>query len=193
MRKLLFSIIFVWSLVVVGCGTDSNNNETENDQSIAKDKELNPDETEKEPLTLQLLKADEDAGMTLENNEIYQWIQAEIDADPFMGDEDDLSLYPFDIVESEDGSSSLMFLVINRLDNPIQNLIFSLTFGNDEGEYIFDDVVVDLPETYLGILDKNGVVPILVDMDAADEELFQSLTLDNVYLKLDNIGIDFDA
>lgn len=149
-------------------------------------------DSDKQEVTLQVLKQDEEEGLTIENSELYQAIQAEVEADPLMGEPNDLSLFPFDIVEFEDGSSSLMFLVINRLDKPIQNLVFNLTFGNGEDKsYIFEDHQVDLPEDYLGVLEKDGVVPILLEIEKEDEALFAELTMDNVLLELENVGIDF--
>ena len=146
---------------------------------------------ERKELTLQVLKQDEDEGLTLENNEIYQIIQQEIELDPLMGEQGGISLYPYDVVEFEE-VSSLLFLVINRLDKPINNLIFNLTLGNEEEKvYIFDEHQVDLPQKYLGVLEKDGVVPILLDIDEEDEALFSGLTMNNVLLELDNVGIEF--
>src|SRR5699024_2979057 len=196
-------------LFVVGCGAqtdngaDNTNDDTDTTETTdTTDTTVDEGEAEDEggedveqnengELTLQVLQADQNEGITIENNELYQILQEAVDADPLMGDPNDLSLFPFDIVEYDDGSSSLIMLVINRLDNPIRNLIITLTFGNDEGDYIFDDHLVDLPEEYLGVLDTEGVVPILLDIEDGDEELFNTLTLENVYLKLDDVGIDF--
>jgi len=207
MKKFLFMLAAVMTMLfVVGCGakTDNGADNTNDDTDTTETTDTTVDEGETEDeggedveqnengeLTLQVLQADQDEGITIENNELYQILQEAVDADPLMGDPNDLSLFPFDIVEYDDGSSSLIMLVINRLDNPIRNLIFTLTFGNDEGDYIFDDHLVDLPEEYLGVLDTEGVVPILLDIEDGDEELFNTLTLENVYLKLDDVGIDF--
>lgn len=199
MRTILFSILIFTALFMVGCGgqPDDQSEQTNDNETVIEDNVSyeqggeNMEQNDNEALTLQVLKQDEDEGITIENNEIYQVIQETVDEDPYMGDENDLSLYPFDIVEYEDETSSLLFLVINRLDNPIRNLIFTLTFGNNEGDYIFEDHVVDLPEDYLGVLDKNGVVPILVDIEGDHRDLFDSLTQENVYLNLDDVGIDF--
>lgn len=197
MRKLVLILTMMLVFVLVACNDQSedtvdpakdNGNRDESVDNGAGESEA---ESDKEPVSLQVLKIDDDAGITIENNETYQVIQETVDAEPYMGDENDISLYPFDMVENEDGTSSLLFLVINRLDDPIRNLIFTLTFGNDEGDYIFEDHVIDLPEEYMGILDDNGVVPVLIDVEEDYEDLFNSLTLDNLYLELDDIGIEF--
>lgn len=197
MRNFVLILTIMLVFVLVACNdqsestvdpADDNSNQDESVDNGADEPEA---ESDKEPVSLQVLKVDDAAGITIENNETYQVIQETVDAEPYMGDENDISLYPFDMVESEDGASSLLFLVINRLDDPIRNLIFSLTFGNDEGDYIFEDHVIDLPEEYMGILEDNGVVPVLIDVEGDHEDLFNSLTLDNLYLEIDDVGIDF--
>lgn len=213
MKKLLLTFMMVGALVLTACGskTDSGSDDKEKEEPVAEaeeesttDKDNEAEEKEEDggedvstnengELTLQLLKQDEEDGLTLENNELYQAIAEEVEADPLMGEPNDLSLYPFDIVEFEDGTSSLMFLVINRLDKPIKNIVFDLTFGNKEDDtYIFEGHQVDLPEDYLGGLDKDGVVPILLEIEEDDEALYSELTMDNVLLELENVGIDFE-
>src|SRR5699024_1112976 len=128
-KKFLFISSIMMMLFMVGCGANSDN--AANDQKTNGDTPTNTEtnegegqdmaENENNELTLQVLKQDEEEGITIENNEIYQVIKEAVDADPLMGDPNDLSLFPFDIIEYEDGTSSILFLVINRLDNPIQN------------------------------------------------------------------------
>ncbi|HZW68780.1 MAG TPA: hypothetical protein VFF20_09265 [Pseudogracilibacillus sp.] len=215
MRKftLVFAVMMTM-LFLVACGNEPTmkSDDTTNDDStttveenkkeeIAKeDGEENVEEeaakedgeeNEKGELSLQVLKTDQDDGLTIENNEIYKTLDEAVAADPLMGKDKDLSLYPYDLLEYEDGSTALILLVINRLEKPIRNLAFKLTFGNDEGEYIFDKLPVDLPEDYLGVLDTEGVVPVFLQLKDEEKDFFATLTEENVYLKLDDVGIDF--
>lgn len=51
-------------------------------------------------------------------------------------------------------------------------------------------MTVDLPEDYLGVIEKDGAVPLLIDIDEEGEKIFASLNMDNLYLELDDVGID---
>lgn len=199
--SLIISLIFV--LLLFGCGSSTNEIEQEqqeetmevNDSSEEVSKEESSTENSvtegKGDLTLQILKVDEEAGVSIDDHELYQALQAEIAADPKMGDENDFSLLPYNVVQYEDGSKGIVFLAINRLNEPIRNLTFELTFGHQDGEYIFEDYVVDLPEDYMGVLEADGAVPFFLDISDEDEALFERLTPENVYIEMSNFGIDF--
>lgn len=182
-------------LGLVGCGDDHTapTSETTNTENNLEN-ESSGDEMsnqENEDLTLQVVKADEDEGITLDNSDFYQALSEVIAEDPQMGDANDLSLYPYSVIEKEDGGNAALFLVINRLGKPIENLIFDLTLGNQNDEYVYENMEVDLPGEVIGVLDHNGVIPILLDIEEQDIDLFLTLEQDNIHLQLDNVGIDF--
>ena len=134
-------IIFNLSLILTACSNTNDDNNVldkqesgkterqevnENEITLDNDNKENGEikaEYEIEPeadnevvdLKLQLQKADEEAGVTIENNLIYSSLAEAIGADPKMGVENDFSLYPFDIAYFDDGSMSLVFLAINQL------------------------------------------------------------------------------
>ena len=142
-------------------------------------------------LTLQVLNVDKQAGITVDNNEFYQAVSEVIKANPQMGAPNDFSLYPYSVLENNEGEPAVLCLVINRLEKPIQQIIFDLTLGTKDGEYIFNDVAVDLPEEYMGILERDSVVPILLNIEEKDVDLFHELDDENVLLKMENFTIDF--
>ncbi len=213
MKKLILILSFILVLGLAACGNktsnDTSDKENETDEVEVEESENNNSDDsntegknqyegeelaegeEKEDLTLQVLKVDEEDGITIENNEFYQAIQAEIENDPKMGDQDDFSLLPLDVAYFEDDSISLMFLAINRLKDPIKNIAFDLTLGNQDGEYIFENYEIDLTEDYIGVLEKNGAIPFFVDINEEDEEIFSTLTDENVHMEMDNFRIDF--
>ncbi len=213
MKKLILILSFILVLGLAACGNktsnDTSDKENEIDEVEVKESENNNSDDsntegknqyegeelaegeEKEDLTLQVLKVDEEDGITIENNEFYQAIQAEIENNPKMGDQDDFSLLPLDVAYFEDDSISLMFLAINRLKDPIKNIAFDLTLGNQDGEYIFENYEIDLTEDYIGVLEKNGAIPFFVDITEEDEEIFSTLTDENVHMEMDNFRIDF--
>src|SRR5690625_1012616 len=137
MKKLLLLTVLLLTLVIAAC-SDSDEDNTTGDQNIENTatEEDDQEETEVagevEDLNLQLQKADEEAGVTVENNAVYSALAAEVEADQQMGVPNDFSLYPFDIAEFEDGSTSIIFLAINRLEDGIKNVSFNLTFGNQD-------------------------------------------------------------
>lgn len=147
--------------------------------------------TEKADLTLQLLKADEDQGVTLDNNPFYQELTEVIESDPKMGDQNEFSIFPYSIVENEADTYAMLVLVINRLEKPIRSVVFDLTLGNQDGEYIFDAISVDLVEEYMGILEIDGVIPIFLEVEARDVDLFYTLDPNNLLLEMDNFKTAF--
>lgn len=201
LKKTQLFIMLVIIVLLAGCSekTQDKLNElgesskTDGEEETVNNVEASDDMTESasEDLTLQLLKVDEEDGITIDDNEIYQAIQAEIDSDPKMGVPNDFSLFPFDVVYFDDGGITLLFLAINRLDKPIRNMAFDLTLGNEDGDYIFEDTEVDLPENLIGTLEVDGAIPFYLDITEEDEELFYTLDQENVLLNMENFKIDF--
>ena len=201
MKKTQLFIMLVIIVLLAGCSekTQDKLNElgesskTDGEEETVNNVEASDDMTESasEDLTLQLLKVDEEDGITIDDNEIYQAIQAEIDSDPKMGVPNDFSLFPFDVVYFDDGGITLLFLAINRLDKPIRNMAFDLTLGNEDGDYIFADTEVDLPEDLIGTLEVDSAIPFYLDITEEDEELFYTLDQENVLLNMENFKIDF--
>ncbi|MBU8564979.1 hypothetical protein [Virgibacillus pantothenticus] len=141
---------------------------------------------------MELQKQDMDVGMTIENNEIYSVLDEAIKADPKMGVPNDFSLYPFDISVNPDGSRSILFLAINRLKDPIKNITFDMTFGNKEGEYIYENEKLVLTEDEFGILNPDSAIPFMLDVTPEQEQLFNRLTKDNVHLEMANFKMDVE-
>lgn len=188
----------VLTFILYGCGNDENiikggNEEKESNNQGNADNGVGGDNMtqEAENLTLQVIKVDEEAGITIQNSEFYQALLEVVESDPQMGDQGDISLYPYSVMEMDDGENSALFLVINRLGKPIKNFVFDFTFGSQDGEYIYEQMEVDLPEEFMGVLEDAGVIPILLDIDETDIDLFLSLEQEDIFMELDNVGIDF--
>lgn len=177
MKKILLATILILAFTVTAC---SNSNE------------VNKEGSDMDELNLQLQKEDEEAGETIEDNEIYSGIDELIESDSSIGIQDDFSLYPFDIAVHEDGSESMIFLAINRLNDPIKDMSFELTFGKQDGDYIFDGTEVFMAEEQFGVLEPNGVVPVLLEITPEEGEIYEGLTQDNVDLEIDNFDMDVE-
>lgn len=195
MKKLLLLTVLLLTLVIAAC-SDSDEDNTTGDQNIENTatEEDDQEETEVagevEDLNLQLQKADEEAGVTVENNAVYSALAAEVEADPEMGVPNDFSLYPFDIAEFEDGSTSIIFLAINRLEDGIKNVSFNLTFGNQDEEYLFQNLEVDLSEEQFGVIEAGSSVPFLIDITPEEETFFATLDMENVHLEMADFELD---
>jgi hypothetical protein len=199
MRKIVLSFFCIVTIGLVGCMqqekgavvTDSEDNTEEAIVSEGINNSGVGDATRQiEDLKLHIQKVDQEAGITAENNDLYSQLNEVIKADPKAGIPNDFSVYPHDIVYFDDGSSSVLFIGVNRLDAPIRNISFDLTLGNKSGEYIFDAEPVALTEDFIGILEKDSAVPFLIEITPEEEALFMELTEDNVELRLDNANID---
>ena len=175
MKRLLLASIMVFMLIVSGCS-----------MSIGK----KADEETMEDLNLQILKADEEAGLTFENSPIYSELQDLVESDPKLGYPNDFTLYPLDIVTYEDGRDAILFLGVNRLDDPIKNMSFELTLGKKNGEYIWKGLEVDLPEELAGVLESDSSIPVFLEISSEQGETFKKLTDDNMDIAIDKFDMD---
>ncbi|WP_106496028.1 hypothetical protein [Lentibacillus sp. Marseille-P4043] len=198
MKKAFLLSAIVLVLFLAACSdpkedkAENNQKQDQKTETQAKEKTNSNEEAadEVDNLVLQLQKQDEEAGVTVESNSIYSILDEAIKADPQMGVPNDFSLYPFDISINPDGSHSIIFLAINRLKDPIKNVSFNMTFGNKNGEYIWEDSETSLPEKQFGVIQPDHAVPYMLDVTPEQEKIFDGLTNDNVYLKVNNFNMD---
>ncbi|GEM_PF-3491720 len=181
------------TLILAACSdsdqADAKQNEGKN-ETKTEEQENAEAGGEMEPLKLQIQKGDEEAGVTFENSGIYSALAEAVEAEPQMGLPNDFSLYPFDISENEDGSSSLIFLAINRIQDGIKNVSFNLTMGNQDGEYIFQDVEIYMSEEQFGIIEPDSSVPFLIDITSEEEELYLTLDMENIHWEITNFEME---
>ncbi|WP_249872496.1 hypothetical protein [Oceanobacillus saliphilus] len=192
MRRLFLLGALLFILVIAGCSNLESDSETDS-QNEGKDMNSQEDTAvvgEVDDLNLQVQKSDEEAGITIEDSPIYRALAEAIDVDPKMGIPNDFSLYPYDIALNEDGSSSIIFLAINRLEDSIKDVSFNLTFGHQNGDYIFKDMEIVLPEEQIGVIEADSSVPFLIDITPEDEAIFETLDMNNVYMELANFKMD---
>ncbi|WP_121640021.1 hypothetical protein [Virgibacillus sp. Bac330] len=203
MKRFLMLIMIALLFLLVACSNDAkeiddSEKQSEDTEAQAKTDNGNEQNTSEHAggqmhdLQLKLQKQDKDAGMTIQNNEIYTVLDEAIKADPKMGVPNDFSLYPFDISINPDGSRSILFLAINRLKDSMKNIKFDMTFGNQEGEYIFENKELVLTEEEFGILHADTAIPFMLDVTPQQEQMFNRLTKDNVYIDMANFEMDIE-
>lgn len=178
--------------MVLGLAACSDNStEKGDDENVNDSTETNATGTEdatneKDQLTLQVLKADEEAGATIENHTIYNELNKLVQENQDIGEEDNFSLYRVDTIHGQEGEVKLVFLGINRLPIPIKNISFDFTLGNKQGDYVWEEQEVTMSEENAGILQTNGTFPIILPLTAEQEELLKSLNKENQVMEIEN-------
>lgn len=181
MKKTIFFLLVV--LLLAGCASKDNNREKGAEEKVDKT-------VEQETLSLQLLKADEEAGVTIENSEVYKELNRMITENADMGLANDFSINIIDIVDSGTENASLLFLAINRLDEPMKNIKFDYTLGHDNGAFVWEGVEVDLSEQETGIIQSNHAVPFTLSITPEQEAIIDTLEQDNQVVKMDNFKFE---
>ena len=180
MKRLWAIGLFIMCITLIGCSFEVNT-------SKGKDKDS---EKINGKLTLQILKPDEKAGVTLENNDFYNDVNKYMEANPEMGEKDDFSLYTLDLREGEKGEILLMFLGINRLSMPVTDFSMDVTLGFKDGENVLDNQKVELGTIMLDGLKPNHAVPIPVKITEEQADLYKQLTEDNLFMEIKNFKAD---
>lgn len=185
MKKTILFLTVV--LLLAGCASKGNDGEKGAEGKVDKEVEQQVGE---ETLSLQLLKADEEAGITIENSEVYKELNRMITENADMGLANDFSINIIDIVDSGTENASLLFLAINRLDEPMKNITFDYTLGHDNGEFVWKGVEVNLSEQETGIIQPNHAVPFTLSITPEQEALIDTLEQDNQVGKMDNFKFE---
>lgn len=186
MKKRLIILFFV--IMLVGC------NDPDNEQSKKGTEENLTKEQEHPPLAMQLLKADEENGVTLDE-ELYQQLAGIVEENPMIGVADDFSVHAIDFVETVDGESVLLFLGINHLERSIKNITFDYTLGiqtKDSAEFIIEGQEVDLSDTFAGVIQPNHAIPFTIPVRPEGEALLQLMNEGNKIMKIENAEFEWE-
>lgn len=193
--KLKKYIVFTMMALVLGLAAcnDSKPPEEQN-QNTNGEEEKNRGETnqekEKDSLNLQVLKADEEAGATVDNHNIYQELNKLVSENPEVGEANDFSLYIVNTIHGDEDEVKLVLLGINRLPIAIKNLAFDFTLGSKEGDYVYNKLNVTMNEETAGALQPNSAFPIVLPLTPEQEELLRSLTEENQVMEIEKFKYD---
>lgn len=156
-----------------------------------KQDEVETDSEDNADLTLSLTKVDEDAGVILEENPVYQKLNDLVEENPQLGTPEDFSMFTVDFTEgAENNQEFLVFLGINRLDAPIKNINFDFTLGTTEGEYVYENLNVSIDEDQFGSFKPNETMPIMLDVTEEQYEVYQKITTENQVFEMNNFTFD---
>lgn len=179
---LLVAIVFVLS----ACEMNQDEDKHKVDESVP----VLDDEEGKGNLVLQVSKADEKAGITIETNNIYKELNKLVQENPKIGALNDFSLYIVDTIRDESNNARLLLLGINRLPVAIKNVSFEYTLGNQQGDYVWKDEPVVLSEEQTGILQVNSAIPIVLSLSEEQETILQTLNEDNQTVEIANFNYE---
>lgn len=191
--------VLLMSLIIIS-GCSSENDEVEGDlegqqeeeEEVVADPETEESANDLETngkLSLQVLKMDEEAGVTIENSDIYSGLESIIAKDPTIGASDDFTVRTIDIYNTEDGAM-LILLGINRLGTSIKNVSFELTLGNDSGDYVWEEDPVMLSQDKTGVIEHNSAIPILRNLSEEEVELLKTMDESNIEILVENFDFE---
>ena len=206
MKKLLFIVItLVTALMITGCANSNEESETESKETENKtsSEAVEEEESEKKAITgeeettpvsqqakdvediqLQLSKVDEDAGVVLEDSQVYGMLNEAIAADPKLGAPNDVTFFPYRSVVDENGNRSLLFLIVNRLPDSITDMSLTMTYGNKDGAYLWENLNVNIPGDQIGVLKPNHAVPFSLQISEEQKEIFDTINMENADLRI---------
>jgi len=115
------------------------------------------------------MKADKDAGATVENHPVYSAVADYAKKHPNLGTKDDYSVNVVDATLPKDGEAKLILLGVNGFSKPIGEISFRITIGDKKGHTVLDDRKVEIPADAMGALPSGCGHPILIPI--TEEEL----------------------
>lgn len=145
-------------------------------------------------LTLYVNKMDEEAGITLENSDLYQNLQHYTDANPLEGEPNEVMFIIQEVYTFEDGKNHLVFLVENRYARPIEDVEITVTLGEEDSGYIFEKEKLKISAQDYGPIKSDGAIPYYVELDDDQFETYKvldQLDQDDIEFELDKLKFDY--
>ncbi|MEI3612689.1 hypothetical protein [Pseudogracilibacillus sp. SO30301A] len=199
MKKIGFMLLMVLLIIVsAACSNtdDMNENTTGDKTEPSEAQQENDDQAEDEAddngetLTLQLLKADEENGETIEGHNIYSELDQIVKDNPDMGVANDFSVFVVNAIYDDEENAKLLLLAINRLPDPIKNLSFNYTLGTEDGEYVFENQHVTMDEETAGVLQPNSTFPLVLSITPEQDEVLKKIDENNQVVKIEDFEFE---
>ncbi|MEI3597597.1 MULTISPECIES: hypothetical protein [unclassified Oceanobacillus] len=197
--KKIIGILVVGVLFLSAC-TDGDTEEVESDSGQTEETTEQVEESngqsegnqeEVEDLTLQVTKVDEEAGVTIENSEIYQELNEFVKENSKFGTPNDFSLLSVSMVEDAEGNQQMLFLGVNRLGSPVKNITFDITLGSTEGDMVWEDFPVTLDEENAGVLETNAALPIFLPVTSQEQiDVMNTISQENLVMEFNNFNFE---
>ncbi|WP_147536191.1 hypothetical protein [Bacillus marasmi] len=191
MKKLTILLTISFLLLLTACSNSTGSTKDEqSNNSDEKKTEVNTQTDAKEDLKVQLIKEDEEAGVTIETSQIYQYLSGVVEENPKLGDADSFTMFLGNYLTHESGDKVLLFMAINRFPFSVKNLNFDLSVGNEEDGYAYEKLNVSLPETTIGVLQTNSTVPVIIPISNEKFDLLNKIQKDKIDIKIENFKYD---
>lgn len=147
-------------------------------------------ETSKDELSLVIPKQNTDNGQTFDNNPLMAEFQQLVTEHPDMGFNNDVTVMYSGLYDNTEGDTAAYFFVINKTDIEMKNIRYQLSYGNKDGEMVWDKEAVILREDIFGPLKPNTVLPLTMTVPKGKTDLFFSITNENLSIKLDEFNFE---
>ncbi|EDP67578.1 hypothetical protein CAT7_02407 [Carnobacterium sp. AT7] len=136
-------------------------------------------------LSLVIPKQNADKGQTFDNNPLMaQFKQLVLDS-PYMGFDNDVTVMYSGLYDENDTNTLAYFFVINKTDIAMKNIQYKLSYGNKNGEMVWDQKYSILEEEVFGPLEPNAVLPLTMTVPKEKTDLFFSIMKDDAAIRLD--------
>ncbi|MGB7366119.1 hypothetical protein [Carnobacterium jeotgali] len=136
-------------------------------------------------LSLVIPKQNADKGQTFDNNPLLaQFKQLVLDS-PDMGFDNDVTVMYSGLYDENDTNTLAYFFVINKTDIAMKNIQYKLSYGNKNGEMVWDQKYSILEEEVFGPLEPNAVLPLTMTVPKEKTDLFFSIMKDDAAIRLD--------
>lgn len=197
MKRTLSLLLASTAILIAGCSTTETTEEGEQPEEEAQTEELT--DVEKQAANTLLLKPNQNAGSVNPED------QAEVTAMLPMGEPDDsptiqaveqiLAINPNFGIDgqflfgytggymqspAEDGDDTIVFYVLNKTGQPLNNFSFIATFTVHD-EVVFEDLEIVYDSELMGELPNNTIMPISVPTSQENREVLESATSENDY------------
>ncbi|MEI3614946.1 hypothetical protein [Pseudogracilibacillus sp. SO30301A] len=197
--KKIIGILVVGVLFLSACidgdteevESDSGQTEETTEQVEESNGQSEGNQEEVEDLTLQVTKVDEEAGVTIENNETYQTLDEFVKENSKYGVPNDFSMLSVSMVEDAEGNQQMLFLGVNRLGAPVKNITFDITLGSTEGDMVWEDFPVTLDEEIAGVLENNAAMPIFLPVTSQEQiDVMNTISQENLVMEFNNFNFE---
>ena len=187
MKKLSVFLIISLLFLLTSCSEAASGKKDEKNHNNNAKTAIKKETKELPDLNLQIAKSDENNGVTIENNPVYQIANNQIKKDPKAGVDNNFGMYAVDVLTKNSGEKAFLFIAVNRIHHSIKNITFDFTVGNKSGEYVWNKLHLDLSETKIGVLQPNSAVPIIIPLTNEQFNLVNSMKKENSTMEIGNL------
>jgi len=137
----------------------------------------------KEPLKLSLTKEMRENHISPENSELLGALQDIVEKNPGLGEIGKFSLLYSGINGRSNGQYTTVFFAVNRTENTIKNIRFTLNVSV-AGTYLMREYTVELDDEYYGDLAVNSAFPVVVYLNETQWDLLSHITNENLSITI---------